>query len=225
MKLYEKLAFSRGYEEAFRDFLDVCLYYLSVRMLAEDYRRVEKRYKPSEMEVFVQMFYRVSEYSEGFCDVLGDMFMECVSHGNNGQFFTPIHVADLMACMGGNRLKPKQSVCDSCCGSGRMLLSAVKKCAEENDGGRLFCYGSDIDLICVKMTVVNLMMNSVPSEVTWMNTLTMQHWRSYHIDLQLMKWKSRRMVIISLSDNEALRLRFSFHQRLEEGFSLTQTHQ
>ena len=25
MKLYEKLAFSRGYEEAFRDFLDVCL--------------------------------------------------------------------------------------------------------------------------------------------------------------------------------------------------------
>ncbi|MCB6981165.1 MULTISPECIES: N-6 DNA methylase [Bacteroidales] len=137
------------------------------------------------MELFVQMFYRVSEYSEGFCDVLGDMFMECVSHGNNGQFFTPIHVADLMACMGGNRLKPKQSVCDSCCGSGRMLLSAVKKCAEENDGGRLFCYGSDIDLICVKMTVVNLMMNSVPGEVAWMNTLTMQHWRSYHIDLQL----------------------------------------
>ena len=28
------------------------------------------------MELFVQMFYRVSEYSEGFCDVLGDMFME-----------------------------------------------------------------------------------------------------------------------------------------------------
>ena len=27
----------------------------------------------------------MSEYSEGFCDVLGDMFMECVSHGNNGQ--------------------------------------------------------------------------------------------------------------------------------------------
>ena len=35
-------------------------------------------------------------------DVLGDMFMECVSHGNNVQFFTPIHVADLMACMGEN---------------------------------------------------------------------------------------------------------------------------
>lgn len=65
------------------------------------------------------------------------------------------------------------------------MINIFTSCAEENDGGRLFCYGSDIDLICVKMTVVNLMMNSVPSEVTWMNTLTMQHWRSYHIDLQL----------------------------------------
>lgn len=56
MKLYEKLAFSRGYEEAFRDFLDVCLYYLSVGMLAEDYRRVEKRYKPYEMELLFKCF-------------------------------------------------------------------------------------------------------------------------------------------------------------------------
>lgn len=55
MKLYEKLAFSRGYEEAFRDFLDVCLYYLSVGMLAEDYRRVE-RYKPYEMELLFKCF-------------------------------------------------------------------------------------------------------------------------------------------------------------------------
>ena len=75
MKLYEKLAFSRGYEEAFRDFLDVCLYYLSVGMLAGDYRRVEKRYKPYEMELFVQMFYRVSEYSEGFFGCLSLLFV------------------------------------------------------------------------------------------------------------------------------------------------------
>ena len=88
-------------KKPFGIFFDVCLYYLSVGMLAEDYRRVEKeRYEPCEIRrLFVQMFHRVSEYSEGFCDVLGDMFMECVSHGNNGQFFTPVHVADLMACM------------------------------------------------------------------------------------------------------------------------------
>lgn len=99
------------------------------------------------MELFVQMFYRVSEYSEGFCDVLGDMFMECVSHGNNGQFFTPIHVADLMACMGENRLKPKQSVCDSCCGSGRMLLSAVKNVRKRMmEEGFLLWLGHRFDL-------------------------------------------------------------------------------
>lgn len=148
MKLYEKLAFSRGYEEAFRDFLDVCLYYLSVGMLAEDYRRVEKRYKPYEMELFVQMFYRVSEYSEGFCDVLGDMFMECVSHGNNGQFFTPIHVADLMACMGGNRLKPKQSVFFVCLMKKHFILQGIQR--EMLLG--VFVYGANIS--CLLMAIM-----------------------------------------------------------------------
>ncbi len=39
----EKLAFSQGYEEAFPRILDVYLYYLSVRMLAEDYRKSGKK--------------------------------------------------------------------------------------------------------------------------------------------------------------------------------------
>lgn len=201
-----------------------CLYYLSVRMLAEDYRRVEKDISHLKWKFLFKCFIGCLNIRKDFA-----MSWEICSWSVSVMGITdsslPRYTLLIWWHVWGNRLKPKQSVCDSCSGSGGMLLSAVKKCAEENDGGRLFCYGSDIDLICVKMTVVNLMMNSVPSEVTWMNTLTMQHWRSYHIDLQLMKWKSRRMVIISLSDNEALRLRFSFHQRLEEGFSLTQTHQ
>ena len=70
----------------------------------------------SEMELFVQMFYRVSEYSEGFCDVLGDMFMECVSHGNNGQFFTPIpelltHEQQLLAGVSHHVAKEGAQVC------------------------------------------------------------------------------------------------------------------
>ena len=53
MKLYEKACFQSGdMKKPFGIFLDVCLYYLSVGMLAEDYRRVEKRYKPYEMELF-----------------------------------------------------------------------------------------------------------------------------------------------------------------------------
>lgn len=41
----------------------------------------------------------------------------------------------------------------------------------------------DIDLTCVKMTAINMLKNSVPSEIAWMNTLTLEHWRRYQLNL------------------------------------------
>lgn len=43
--------------------------------------------------------------------------------------------------------------------------------------------GSDIDLNCVKMAAVNLLMNTIPGEVAWMDALTLEYWRSYKIEL------------------------------------------
>lgn len=63
--------------------------------------------------------------------------------------------------------------------------AAAKTCADKNQGRRPRCFGSDIDIICVKMAVVNMLMNSIPGEIAWMNALTMEHWRSYCIDLIL----------------------------------------
>lgn len=74
---------------------------------------------------------------------------------------------------------------DCCCGSGRMLLSATKCYTKKNSGNRPFCYGADLSLSCVKMTTVNMLMNSIPGEIAWMNSLTLEHWRSYKIDLVL----------------------------------------
>lgn len=136
------------------------------------------------MEIFIQMLHSVAIYSEGFNDVLGDVFMEHISHGHHGQFFTPIHISDLMAVASGcEALRRGQSVYDPCCGSGRMLLSAVKASTKSDVSNRPFCYGSDIDLNCVKMTAVNLLMNTIPGEVAWMDALTLEHWRSYKVEL------------------------------------------
>lgn len=70
--------------------------------------------------------------------------MEHISHGHNGQFFTPQHVSDLMAAVTCANIRPGQSVYDPTCGSGRMLLSAVKSLSRTNPNDRIFCYGSDI---------------------------------------------------------------------------------
>ena len=130
----------------------------------------------------------VADASEDFEDVLGGVFMEFVSHGYNGQFFTNMDIGKMMAlAVSCDELTPEQSVCDPTCGSGTLLLAAAKTCANKNQGKRPKCYGSDIDITCVKMTVINMLMNSIPGEIAWMNAITMEHWRSYFIDLILIR--------------------------------------
>ncbi len=58
--------------------------------------------------LLVQMFYRVSEYSGRILRCLGK-YVHGVSVMGITDSSLPKYVADLMACMGGNRLKPKQS--------------------------------------------------------------------------------------------------------------------
>ena len=182
--LYDRLSYTHGREDVFRDFLDVSLFMLSGGTYREDYDRLSISYKENEMEIFIQMLHSVANHSEGFNDVLGDVFMEHISHGHHGQFFTPIHISDFMAVASGcETLRRGQSVYDPCCGSGRMLLSAVKASTKSDISNRPFCYGSDIDLNCVKMAAVNLLMNTIPGEVAWMDALTLEHWRSYKVEL------------------------------------------
>lgn len=182
---YDNLCYSRNRSEVFTDYIDYCLYILSVGMLREEYTKLEKKYSDDELAAFREMLDIVSIHSEGCKDALGDFFMEYVSHGHNGQFFTPMIIGDFMAkAVATDEIQPGQSVCDPSCGSGQLLLSAAKKCVEK-ETERPYCYGSDIDLNCVKMCVINMIINSIPGEIAWMNTLTMEHWRSYHIKLIL----------------------------------------
>lgn len=180
---YDNICYNRSRSEVFTDFIDYCLYILSVGMLREEYTKIEKKYSDEELAAFREMLDIVSIKSEGCKDALGDLFMEFVSHGHNGQFFTPMIVGDFMALsVGADEIQPGQSVYDPSCGSGQLLLSAAKKNVEK-EIERPYCYGSDIDLNCVKMCVINMIINSIPGEIAWMNTLTLEHWRSYHIKL------------------------------------------
>lgn len=183
MTLFDRLSRVHSCVEVFKDFLDVFLFVLSCGKYREDYVRIDKLYDEQEKRTFMQMVQVVADHSEGFCDILGEVFMEYISHGHNGQFFTPQHVSDLMAGVTCAGIRPGQSVYDPTCGSGRMLLSAVKSLSLTHPNGRIFCYGSDIDLTCVKMATINMLMNSIPGEIAWMNTLTLEHWKSFRTGL------------------------------------------
>lgn len=90
-------------------------------------------------------------------EVLGEIFTDRITFGEHGQFFTPSHLTDLVANLvrGENpnaEKNEREKVHDPCCGSGRFLLSMVRK------NPNVVLYGQDVDLRCVKMTALNLWM-------------------------------------------------------------------
>lgn len=186
-KLFEQLSYSQDYSTTFSSFLDFALWRLSphcAEQMKEELQRLDKMYDPKLAPVICEMFdawtWACDNDGEGFYDALGDLFMDCVSFGRNGQFFTPQPICDMMATMlYGDDLKDGRSVSDCACGSGRMLLAMAKM------NRRLKFYGADNDNICAKMAALNMLVNSMKGEIAWMNTLTMEHYRSYHINLVL----------------------------------------
>jgi type I restriction-modification system DNA methylase subunit len=189
LRVFEQLSYKHSYSDTFSNFLDFSLYMLSPVKTKEDQevmQRLENTYREKkEAEQMAQLFLdftiAADNDGEGFSDVLGDLFMDLVSHGRNGQFFTPQPVCDMMAQMNySSEIKEGMTVCDPACGSGRTLLSMGKL------NRNLKFYGADNDITCCKMAVLNMMLNTMQGEIAWMNSLTMEHYKSWHIKRMLM---------------------------------------
>lgn len=122
----------------------------------------------------------IGDFSEGFEDPLGELYMRAISNGHNGQYFTPTLICDMMAAINiGDNSHPGQTVCDPACGSGRMLLAAAKI------NRHMRFYGADLDITCCKMALVNMMLNSLTGEIAHMNTLSNDFYRGYKTDTLL----------------------------------------
>ena len=134
--------------------------------------------KKDEVDDFKECMILVGEIMEAngnLHDAFGDLFMEHLSFGKNGQFFTPQPICDMISQMQIKETLNGQSVCDPTCGSGRMLLAAAKI------NPKLSFYGSDIDLLCCKMTVLNLALNSLKGEIVWGDPLMLRVNASFKI--------------------------------------------
>jgi len=79
-----------------------------------------------------------------------------------------------------NILSPKGKVLDPCCGSGVMLVEAIKSMDNETLDSSLIC-GQDIDLTCVKMCALNLLFFNVNGYVVWGDSLLMECNKVYQI--------------------------------------------
>jgi len=163
----------------FTDFLDFSLLLLKWYDCKQEYfEELEKRYPDKEQhELFVTAYAALPKMAEGFRDPFGNYFMEHFSSDHAGQFFTPEHVCDMMTIVTLEGLEDGKSVLDPCCGSGRFMLSAGKV------NRNLRFYNADIDLTCVKMTLINMMLQSLRGQVAHMDSLSKEMWRAYQVDL------------------------------------------
>jgi len=118
-------------------------------------------------EIYKEAMLLLGDGSENFRDILGEFFMLNVTMGRNGQYFTPEIVCNLMALVTGGS-DERASVDDCCCGSGRMLLAHAANCKNPHN---TTYYANDIDIICVKMCLINLLLNSLTGVVTCGNGL------------------------------------------------------
>ncbi|PYF68450.1 N-6 DNA methylase [Pedobacter nutrimenti] len=176
-KCFEKLANRQSYYTVFQDFVDFSLLMLDINKKPEDFADLETRWTTdTEYKLFAEMYLSWADYSVDFKDGLGDIFMEYISGGRNGQFFTPEPLCNMMAALTHvNTLSNGQSICDPACGSGRTLLAAAKI------NRNLNFYGADNDSLCAKMTALNMIINTMTGEVAHMDTLSMEHYKSWHI--------------------------------------------
>ena len=111
--------------------------------------------------------------ADPFRDILGEIFMRLdVKSVAAGQYFTPGHLAEMMARMQFNRAdfkrtvqeKGEVTVCDPAVGSGVMLLAFAKVVHSELGRwgiSKLRLYGTDIDQRCVHMCRIQIRMNGL----------------------------------------------------------------
>lgn len=108
-------------------------------------------------------------------EALGPLYMEYASSRHQGQFFTPMDVARMMASITMTDIPEGRrfSVGDESCGAGACLIAAAKEMTYEQNN-RAFFVGQDLSLDCARMTALNLMFFNLSGLVVWGNSLTME---------------------------------------------------
>lgn len=207
MKEFERQAYAQGnYGDVFEDFLDFCMYYLSLGLIPEQWERLGKKWG-DKMQGFMTLFEIVGDGSEDFQDLLGTIYMEISSQykaSAMGQFFTPGNISAMMTNMileDMDTAREGQKIGDPSCGSGIMLLKAAKKFGENRH--RQTFIGTDLDRICCKMCAVNMALNTIPGAVYHANSLTLEHYGAY--TLKLTRFDGKWITFIHKWPEEAIR--------------------
>lgn len=188
-KIMELLEFSNGkydVRDIFKDF--VIMFAIAIKnkfnyeQIDEDeYLRIVKRYDKKELDIFAKLAAGMIQEKlreDKIEDILGEVYMIINANSKrNGQFFTPIHIAELMAeiTLNEENIKNKNfiTVQDTSCGSGVMILAMANNLDKQGIDykNRLLAECRDIDFLCFCMTYIQLSLSGISGRVILGDTL------------------------------------------------------
>ena len=176
----DQLARKHGVSHVFSDFLEMTVCALSLGQMEDRYFEIIKSYNNDELQVFSSalavVIIDMENDGEGLKDVFGDFFMEHISYGKAGQFFTPEHICEMMARITIGEIRDGERIADPCCGSGRTLMAAARI-----NRNALF-YAADIDRTCAMMCLINMCLNGMFGEVACMDTLSNHFFSGWQVN-------------------------------------------
>lgn len=190
ISLFNRLGRRNNLSTVFNDFVSMTIYCyhqtnIQSRLTIKDpdnekrYLEVSNRYEADELNDFAKAMglVQLQIYDAPYSDPLGEYYMQNISNGKNGEYFTPEPVCEMMAQIQGNKNSIHlKTAFDPACGSGRTLL-AFAKLNPDN-----FFYGAELSNTCAKMAVINFFLNGLRGEVAWMNSLSMEWYGGWQIN-------------------------------------------
>ena len=194
IKALEKLSYRYSTWKVWTDFIELTAISISnarelrndIRLARENqYQNLFDMYTTEEQALFIDMFACLMESYMGnpAQDFLGSLYMGLdFGNGWKGQFFTPWHVAEMMAKMNVSSdteaeltEKGYVSLCDPTCGSGVMLLAfanAFKTVTGKDFTDKVLFVGQDLDPVVAKMCYIQLSLIGAAGYVKIGNSLT-----------------------------------------------------
>lgn len=175
IKTFDRLCYGKQASDVFYDLLTVTLTQFcppphGKEEHAEAVKRLERKELINEFFFSLVKEYQAGIDRNGWCDPLGGLYMDITGQykaQRMGQYFTPVHLCDLMAkmqCQSESRIG--LIVNDPTCGSGRTLLAFHANCPGN------YMFAEDLDPICCRMAVVNFAFHGCIGEVIQHNTLS-----------------------------------------------------
>lgn len=153
------------------------------------YFSIIKKYEREELDIFPKLLAElvcIIAKDEKFIDILGEIYQAInINSKWSGQFFTPNHIAEVMAKMIIDKASSNDEVIrinDPACGSGVLLLNVANSIKDKNIDytEKLLVCGQDIDIRCFCMTYIQLSLVGIPGIVILGDSLLNEHRKIYY---------------------------------------------